>query len=200
MLQSFKAFESALDYSVGAWKPCNKNIFNIFNMRTKYHVGSFIVQILIPLTALQTHSGPIWLHLFCPLFSFSLPLSTCSSLSLSIHLSTELLCFEAPFLFVSYCLDFPSVAESFPSSLHPSLFPSASFFFSPGAYWCSLITGACRRLLPAALLCEGCARIRCVRVFDWAWVWFFFFCCSVGRENMTNPTLFPALFLIFSCK
>ena len=29
---------------------------------------------------------------------------------------------------------------------------------------------------------------------------FFFFFFSVGRENMTNPTLFPALFLMFSCK
>lgn len=124
-------------------------------MRTKYHGGSFIAQILISLTALQFHSlssTPFFL-LFAPSHSLQ---------PLSVHLSAELSCFEAPFLFVSYCLDFPpSLILSSALSIHLYFHPP---LFSPGACWCSLITGARRRLLPAALLCEGCARITCVRV------------------------------------
>ena len=97
-------------------------------------------------------------------FWSSFSLSPPSSLQpLSVHLSTGPLCFEAPFLFVSYCLDFPpSLILSIHLYFHPLL-------FSPGAYWCSLITGAHWRLLPAALLCEGRVQIRCVRacVCDW---------------------------------
>lgn len=118
----------------------------------------FSAQILI--SSLKTHSGPILLSLFYPFFLFFAPFHRL--LPLSVHLSTELLCFEAPFLFVSYCLDFPPSLTLSPAlSIHLYFHP---LLFSPGAYWCSLITRACRWVLPAALLCEGCARIRCVHV------------------------------------
>lgn len=122
----------------------------------------------------------VWLPLFFPFFS---PASLCPSLNrAAVFWVCLLVCFVL--------FGFSSVALS---SLHPSFFPSASF--SPGAYWCSLITGARRELLPTALLCEGCTWIRCVCAYICLiWLAFDFFVAPFAQRNNAKPTLFPAFF------
>lgn len=173
---------------IGVWKQCIKNRFS--KMRKGYNVGAFMAQMLTSLSAWKANCAQWYLF---SVFFFSAPFPH-SLQPPSVRLSTELSCFSR----LPTCL-FPIVwiflhLWFFPQlSLHPSLFPSASF--SPGARWCSLITGARRRLLAAALHCEGCARIRCVRACVRFGVCLIFFRCFVGREKTTNLALFPALFL-----
>lgn len=150
------AGNAELDPGMGAWKRCIKKK----HIQYENKISRFIAQILISLTALKTH--------LCP---------TPTSASFSPSLNRAVVFWGSPlvcFLLFGFSPITESIPRSLSLSLHPSLFPSASFF-PPGAYWCSLITGACRQLLPAALLCEGCAQIRCARVCvcDWVCIWFF---------------------------
>lgn len=149
---------------IGVWKQCIKNRFS--KMRKGYNVGAFMAQMLTSLSAWKANCAQWYLF---SVFFFSAPFPH-SLQPPSVRLSTELSCFSR----LPSCL-FPIVwiflhLWFFPQlSLHPSLFPSASF--SPGARWCSLITGAryTQGLATLRGLCEDqmCACVCAIRcVFD----------------------------------
>lgn len=102
-------------------------------------------------------------------FLFLGPFSALSPASLRPSFNRAVMFFEAPFLFVSYCLDFPPSLILSPA-LSPSIFISICFIFP----WRSLVfphyrgspTATCRRATLRGLcedqMCACVCAIRCV--------------------------------------
>lgn len=153
---------------VGAWKQCIKSRYSIWGR----------LSILISLTALKTHSGPILLA--PPLWAF---FPFCRA---AVFWGSLLVCF--------LLFGFSSVADSFPSSLQsPSLFPPASFF-----PWRLLVFPHYRGSPMAnfALHCsEGWVKIRrmCVDVIRCVFHFFLFF---TWQKKKGKPYI-SAIALIF---
>lgn len=99
-------------------------------MRKGCNVGTFMAQMLISLIAWKAQLAQWYL---LSVFIFSAPFSTLSSLPLSVF-QPSCHVFEAPYLFVSYCLDFPPSLILSPA-LSPSIFISICFIFP----WRSLV-------------------------------------------------------------